>query len=129
MITGAVNASREAIIKLVVRGPSGAAREFDAVIDTGFNDELTLPANVIDERGLPYAAPSSAALAGGQVVEVGFFRAAIVWDGRPRQTLVIELAGIPLVGMGLLDGYRLTLDAISNGRIQIEALPLETGAA
>ena len=43
MIEGVVNAAYEAVIRLSLRGPSGQAREIDAVIDTGFNGFLTLP--------------------------------------------------------------------------------------
>ncbi len=123
MILGAVNTSREAIIGLTVRAPAGVSREFQAAIDTGFNDQLTLPANIIAELGLPYAAPTQATLAGGQIVEVDYFHATIVWDGRACEALILELAGTPLVGMGLLDGYRLTLDAVPDGRVTIEPLP------
>ena len=37
MITGTVTSHREAIIRLIVRGPSGQEEEIEAVIDTGFN--------------------------------------------------------------------------------------------
>jgi len=123
MIVGEVNAAREALIRLQVRGPAGIDRELRAAIDTGFNDELTLPGHLIAELGLSYAAPAQAALAGGQILEVDYFHATVVWDGHARETLVLELAGTPLVGMGLLDGYRLTLDALPAGHVRIERLP------
>jgi clan AA aspartic protease len=124
MIVGGANAAREALIQLEVRGPGGAQRTLDAAIDTGFNDELTLPRHVIAELGLAYGAPAQAALAGGQIVEMDYFRATIVWDGRARETLILEVAGTPLVGMGLLEGHRLTLDALPGGPVTIERLPV-----
>ncbi len=36
MMTGVVNANREATIRLVVIGPSGQQQEIEAIIDTGF---------------------------------------------------------------------------------------------
>lgn len=122
MIVGRVNAAREGIVRVRVGRASDAYREIDAVIDTGFNDELTLPMELIDELGLSYAAPTKATLAGGQVVEVDYFRATIAWDGQERAALVLELSGTPLLGMGLLDGHRLTLDAVPAGHITIERL-------
>jgi hypothetical protein len=40
MITGVVNASREAIIRLVITGPSRQQRDTEAIIDTGFTGFL-----------------------------------------------------------------------------------------
>lgn len=122
MITGAVNAAREAIVRLSVRGAGGAEQQLEVTIDTGFNDELTLPPHLITQLGLVYAAPAQAALAGGQMVEVDYYRATIVWDGRARETLVLELDGTPLIGMGLLEQHRMTLEAIYGGIVLIERL-------
>ena len=47
MITGAVNANREATIRLVMSGSSGQQHEIEAIIDTGFTDFLTLPPTLV----------------------------------------------------------------------------------
>lgn len=47
MIRGVVNARREGIVRLRVRGPSGVERDVDAVVDSGFTASLTLPAVVV----------------------------------------------------------------------------------
>jgi predicted aspartyl protease len=36
MIVGAMNAQREAIVRLVVLGPGGRERQIEAVLDTGY---------------------------------------------------------------------------------------------
>ena len=43
MIEGAVNGNAEAIIRLTLRAATGATQEIDAIIDTGFTGDLTLP--------------------------------------------------------------------------------------
>lgn len=123
MIVGFVNESREAIIDIVVRGPTGVEKKIEAVVDTGFNDELTLPSSLIFDLELQHAVRTQASLAGGVAIEANCFRAILIWDQRRRSVLVLELEDSRLVGMGLLNGHRLTLDAIQQGRVMIEPLP------
>ena len=55
MIEGTVNAAYEAVVPLPLRGPSGQARDVDAVVDTGFTRFLTLPPAMIAELGLGFS--------------------------------------------------------------------------
>ena len=43
MIQGAVSGNSEAIIRLTLRAAAGTMQEIDAIIDTGFAGDLTLP--------------------------------------------------------------------------------------
>ena len=43
MIAGAVSDSLEALIRLTLHDAGGAMREIVALVDTGYNGELTLP--------------------------------------------------------------------------------------
>ena len=52
MITGTVNANREAILRLAVRNTNGQEHERDAVVDTGFDGWLSLPPDFILALGL-----------------------------------------------------------------------------
>lgn len=54
MITGVVNVNREAVIRLVVAGPSGQQQEIEAIVDTGFTGFLTLPPALIAALGLSW---------------------------------------------------------------------------
>ena len=47
MITGVVNAHREATICLLLQAADGRDQEIEAILDTGFNGSLTLPPSVI----------------------------------------------------------------------------------
>jgi predicted aspartyl protease len=68
MMRGAVNARREVVLSLRVRGPAGAAQDVDAVIDTGFSASLTLPAATVAALGLTRQSGSRAVLADGSVL-------------------------------------------------------------
>ena len=45
MITGVVTERREAVIRVKVLSPAGQDRDIEAVIDTGFDGWLSLPAH------------------------------------------------------------------------------------
>jgi predicted aspartyl protease len=53
MIIGSVSATKEAVVRLRVRGPAGPGAEVDAVLDTGFTEYLTLPQAIITSLSLP----------------------------------------------------------------------------
>ena len=123
MINGRVTVYREAVISLSVKGPEDQYREIDAVIDTGFNGFLTLPASFIQELGLVWRRRGRAMLADGSESLFDIYEATITWDGRPRRIAVDEVNSDPLIGMSLLYGYELTVQVVDGGRVVINPLP------
>ena len=123
MITGQVTVYREAVISLSVQGPEGQSREIDAVIDTGFNGFLTLPASLIQELGLVWRRRGRAMLADGSDSLFDIYEAIVTWDDRPRRIAVDEVNSDPLIGMSLLYGYELTVQVVDGGSVVINPLP------
>lgn len=123
MITGVVTASREPVIRLIVSGPQGQTQEVDAIIDTGFDGFLTLPSGLIAALGLPWRRRGRAMLADGSDSLFDVHEATVVWDGSSRRIAVDAVDIDPLVGMALLDGHELTIQAVRGGRVVITALP------
>ena len=68
MIDGVVNAAYEAVIPVSLQGPTGAARDVGAVVDTGFTGFLTLPPSLVEELGLVLKGTSEGTLADGSEV-------------------------------------------------------------
>ncbi len=95
--------------------------EVEAVIDTGYNGFLTLPAELVADMALPFVGPSRATLANGAVETLDVHEATILWDGQPRDIEADATGGIPLVGMLLLDGHDLSVQVRVGGRVLIEA--------
>jgi len=123
MITGIVTAYRQAIIRLTVRGPEGQEQEIEAVIDTGFDGSLTLPPPLIAALGLVWRRRGRALLADGSESLFDIHEAIVVWDGEPRR-IAVDTADIdPLVGMSLLYGFELTVQARDGGSVAIKPLP------
>ncbi len=54
MITGFVNANRDAVIRFPVYDQNGQVHEIQAVIDTGFSGYLNLPETLVNALKLPY---------------------------------------------------------------------------
>jgi len=123
MITGIITTAREAVIRVVVRGPSGHEVAVDAVIDTGFTGWLTLSTSLVVTLSLPFAGTTRATLSDGSEVAIDVFDATVVWDTRDRQVTVLATEGGVLVAMAMLFGFRLTLEGTLGGPVRIEALP------
>jgi hypothetical protein len=52
------------------------------------------------------------------------YEGSIIWDGQIRLVQINESEADPLVGMGLLEGYELKIQAVAGGLVTIAALPL-----
>jgi clan AA aspartic protease len=123
MITGAVNADLEAIVRLVVRGPGGQEQEIPAVVDTGFNAFLTLPPALIAALGRTKIGLGRVTLADGSEGLSDIYEATVIWDGRPR-TIEADAADTAcLLGMALLDGHELRVQVVDGGSVTIDRLP------
>lgn len=122
MITGEVSAYREAVISVSVRGSENWEQEINAVLDTGFNGFLTLPAAIIRNLDLPWRRRGRAMLADGTDSLFDIYEATVTWDGRPRRIAVDEVDCDPLVGMSLLYGYELTMEVVVGGHVAISPL-------
>ena len=85
--------------------------EIEAWIDTGFTGELVLPQGQITALGLPHSAVVTAELGDGSATMLAVYSCLIEWFGRVHQIEVIANTGTsPLLGVGLLQGHRLTID-------------------
>ena len=123
MIYGVVNLRREATLPLVVGNANKQQQQVvDTVIDTGFSGFLSLPSAIIVALNLPWSASDIATLGDGSETLFDLYTATVIWDGQYREIYVAESETEPLLGMSLLYGYRLQLDAIEGGGVKIEAL-------
>ncbi len=120
MITGSVNSELEAIVRVVVRGPTRTDREVEAVVDTGFNGWLSLPGTLINQLGLPWLTRGRVALADGSEHECDVYTTTVIWDGQPRRVPVDSAETDPLVGMSLLKGFDLHVQVRDGGAVTIE---------
>lgn len=122
MMLGIVNENCEAIIRIAVGNVSGPKQMVEAVIDTGFTGFLSLPPSIIASLGLPWSFRDTGTLGDGSEVIFDMYTATVIWDG---QTQVVDVAlaeADPLVGMSLLYGFKVQIEAVEGGTVTIEAL-------
>ena len=119
---GVVNAAGEALLSLTVLGVEGFSVELEALLDTGFNDSLALPPDVIAALGLLYEETVTVQFADGSEAEAPTYRASIDWLGERREVVIIAMDGGALIGIRLLFGTKVTVDVVEGGAVTIEAL-------
>jgi clan AA aspartic protease len=122
VIVGHVNSRTEAIVSFVIRSAFGSDLTVGAVIDTGFSGYLSLPPATIGTLRLAYSTSRAFSLGDNTPVSFDLYEATVEWDGKERDILVLASEAQPLVGMSLLKGFRLTVDAVDGGEVRIEAL-------
>lgn len=122
MIIGQVTADREAVISVDIRGAEEQKEDFEAVLDTGFTEYLTLSAEVIARLGLEQVHTAQVILGDGSEVQIPVYRAEVLWHDQWRLIYVHATEGGALVGMSLLYGSVLRIHVIDGGEVTIEPL-------
>ena len=106
-----------------ILAPNGQTSHIEAVLDTGFNGELALPAAAIRQLGLPMGIRRPAITATGDRVSLTTYRGTVLWYGQIHSIQVVEADSEPLLGMELLLGSRVTLDVHDGGAVTVDVLP------
>ncbi len=119
MISGSVNADREPVVRICVHDVNGQEHEYAAIVDTGFTGWLTLPRDLITALGLSWKELGAATLADGSQILFDVYEATVVWDGRVVAIPVDESDSEPLIGMALMDSFRILIEDMDGGSVQI----------
>ena len=122
MIQGIVTSDREPIVQMVAQDAIGQDHKFDAVVDTGFTGWLTLPPHTIAALGLSWKELGAAILADGSLIDFDVYEASVLWDGQWVTIPVDEADADPLMGMRLMQGYRILIEDVDGGSVQIERI-------
>ncbi len=122
MIIGNVNTNREAVITLTVLGTNQQRQEIKAVVDTGYTGFLTLPSSVIATLELTWYMQQECIIGDGSTSMFTLYEASAIWDGQVRTIEINESETSPLVGMSLIEGYELNIQALAGGLVTIKIL-------
>ena len=119
---GFVNQNCEAMLPIVVGRDNKPTQLVEALIDTGFTGFLSLPLSMIESLGLPWIFSDSVTLGDGSEVIFQMYRATAIWDGQFKVVDVAASESEPLLGMSLLYGFKLQVEAVERGTVSIEAM-------
>ena len=119
MILGSVNANREAIIQIAVLNDDKQSKAIKAVIDTGYTGDLMLPRAIVDELRLTLRGIQDAVLGDGSIRIFEMYAGSVIWDGQVRRVEVNASETECLIGMGLLEDYKLEIEGRSGGMVKI----------
>ena len=123
MILGNVNALKQAVISLDLRGPQGHTERVDAIIDTGYDGYLTVTPDIVARLQFPFRETRAYELGSGDLIDFPVHNARIIWDGQAKEIATVVTDGGILVGMSLLTGFTLFMDVIDGGAVRTEARP------
>ena len=111
-------------VEIPVEDAEGGLNTFPVIVDTGFTGWLALPPGFIEQLGLPAWRSREVTLATGSRERVAYLKSRVLWNGRMIPVVIAETNHLPLLGMKLLEGSRLTVDAWDGGEVTIqEAAP------
>ena len=122
MLVGNVSLSHGRLVpfaSIFVEDAVGDLFACDAKIDTGFTEWLGLPARHIDELGLEAVDSDFVMLADNQERRVEVYVANVIWGLQRYSVRVHRVGTMPLIGMSLLQGLVLTMDARHGGAVEI----------
>lgn len=121
MILGKIVDGRVVIpIKFCIADDTDIA--IDCVVDTGFNDYLTLPTQVVAVMNLPLYTTTLARLADGSQQSIPIHGARIRWNEREQLVPVLATGIKPLLGTALLQGFCLIVEFIEDGMVKVEKM-------
>ncbi len=123
MIQGTVTADLEAVVYLEVTYDGTMTFTVPFIVDTGFDSYLSLSADFIAALSLPFLEFGKVTLADKSVVIKSIFQARVNWHGQSRLVRAHEMEEPNLIGMALLQGSKLTVEAEDGGIVLIEANP------
>ena len=119
---GFVNQNCEAMLPIVVGRDNKPTQLVEALIDTGFTGFLSLPLSMIEPLGLPWIFSDSVTLGDGREVIFQMYRATAIWDEQFKVVDVAASESEPLLGMSLLYGFKLQVEAVERGTVNIEVI-------
>ena len=109
-----------------VRGPTGGEIPVSALVDTGFNAYVSLPASMVEQLRLPPLGTENVVLANADTETVEMFLGQVRWRRRRRYLPVHQIGDEPSAGTALLRQFNLSIDFLPNGDVRVSSITKPT---
>ena len=110
----------EAWVTTQVLDDAGELQQCEVIVDTGFTGWLTLPVADIRRLGLVIVGYRHSITASGKSERFAYYETWVLWHGNLRWVEILQSIDQPLLGMELLEGSVVTVDARDGGEVVIE---------
>ena len=122
MTSGRVDARRKPFVPITVLDNHSQPHTIQFILDTGFTGQLVLPNRYMDRLGLSATEWIDARPATGEFVRVPYAEATVIWQGTQLRSEILQLDSEPLLGMEFVWNHRITVDAVTDGAVNITPL-------
>lgn len=112
-----------AVLTINVLDQDSQPHRIYSVIDTGFTGDITMSPQVIQRIAPEYEGRTEVELADGSIAHTDAYIGSILWHGESREVRIFEAEGAPLIGMGLLRGSALNIQAVAGGTVGVDEMP------
>lgn len=123
MIACNISSDRELVMPIRLLDANQHVHRVEAVVDTGFEGDLSLPPDRIRDLGLRFVQHIDMVVATGRTFRVNSYYGTAIWRGERRPIRILEAEGKPLIGINLMWGSLLTAEMTDNGAVSIGPLP------
>jgi clan AA aspartic protease len=125
MILGTVNNS-EALVHIALMNSEKRSLLIQAVVDTGYTGYLMLPRSTVLALAWQRAGYQEGILGDGSIKRFEVYLGIVIWDGVLREIEINVSESEALIGMGLLDDYKVEIEAWNGGEVRLIARVIES---
>lgn len=122
MVIGFVNSHLEVIVPLVIADADGQEHKIECQLATGFLGDLFMPPTQVDALKLPQTGTGQVGYPPGSPAEAPVHQAHVLWCGQKHTISVFAYGQHPVLGLGLLQGYRLNLQMTEGQQVIVGRL-------
>ncbi len=91
-------------------------------MDTGFTGRLTPRPETVEHLTLPVIGSTESVLADDSTARMDFCLAQVFWHGTSHPVRILVVEAVPLLGMSLLRGSELRVEAEPGGEVVVRPL-------